>query len=156
MEGSVGGFTVVCDVTPAVEATPDYSTGDVMGGKMTIANAARVSGGSGLIQTVTLASKVDLTVDVDVIFFDANPSTTTFTENAAVAIDVADAAKVIGVVTLATRVDLGTPVVAHEGGLMIPFDCASGKDLYAVAVARGTINLGTTSDLTFRFGILQD
>lgn len=156
MASNVGGFTVVRDVTPTVEATPDYSTGDVMGGLMTISNAARASGGSGIVNSIVLASKVDLTVDVDVVLFDANPSGTTFTENAAVAIATTDAAKVIGIVTLSTRHDLGTPVVASGRGLGVPFDAADGKDIYAVCIARGTINLGTTSDLTFRFGILQD
>lgn len=149
-------YNVVSSVTPAVEATPDYSTGDVMGGKMTIANAARLSGGSGKLESIVMASKVDMTVDIDVVIFDSDPSATTFTENSAVALDAADAAKVIGVVTISTRHDLGTPVIASVRGLGIPFDCAAGTSLYAVCVARGTINLGSTSDLTFRFGITQD
>ena len=134
-----------------------YATGDVIGGKMTIPNAVLMDGGSGILQSIIACSKADLTVDMDVIIFSADPSGTTFTENGAIAVATADVAKVLGVVTLTTRSDLGTPVVAALRNIGMPVESAStSRSLFACAVMRGAFTPGTTSDLTFRFGISQD
>ncbi len=156
--GNVGGLTTVISVTPAVQAAA-YATGDVIGGKMTLTNALLSVGGSGILQSVQVCSKSDLTVDLDLIIFSADPSTTTFTENGAVAIDVADVSKVLGRISLATRVDLGTPVVAYANNLALPVigDAANlTRNLYACLVARGAYTPASTSDVTVRFGFLQD
>jgi len=67
-----------------------------------------------------------------------------------------DLAKLVGVLDLSTRVDHGTPVTLFASNPDLPFLCGGGKDLYAVAVAGGTINLGATNDLTFVFGLRRD
>lgn len=154
--GNVGGLTKIVDVTPTVEAGA-YASGDVMGGKMTLSNAVTMDGGTGILQSIMVCSKADLTVDLDVIIFSDDPTGTTFTENAAVAIATADAAKVLGVIPIATRKDLGTPVVAYALGIALPVAAGStSRSLYACCVARGAHTPGTTTDITFRFGILQD
>lgn len=144
--GEVGGNLLVIAVTPAVEATPDYSTGDVLGGKMTLANAARVSAGTGYIVGVRITSQADITVPIDVIFFKADPTNTTWTENAAVAVHASDLTMIVGAVQVFNWFDLGTPVVGFAE-CRIPFDLASGTSLYAVMIARGTINLASTTDI---------
>lgn len=154
--GNVGGLTTVLDVTPTVEAAA-YATGDVIGGKMTIPNAMRRDGGSGILQSVHLCSRSDLTVDADLIIFSEDPTGTTFTENGAVAIAAADVGKVLGVIPITTRKDLGTPVVACATNLALPVkSAAASRSLFACLVMRGAYTPGTTTDLTVRFGLLQD
>lgn len=153
------GFTDVITATPTVSATPDYTVGDVIGGLMTVSDSLRdVSAAqSGIIHLVGMASQVDHSIDVDIIIFASNPTNSTFTDNSALAVDVDDAAKIVGVAQLTTRVDLGTPIWSQATNLAIPIRVSSGKDFYAVAVDRtGGLNLAATDDITFVFGILQD
>ena len=96
-------------------------------------------------------------MDIDVVVFSSDPSGTTFTENGAVAIATADVAKVLAAVTVTTKKDLGTPVVASIGNLNIPVYAATDtRDLYACMVVRGAYTPATTSDVTVRFGFEQD
>lgn len=151
-----GEFTRLISVTPAVQNAA-YAQNDLIGGKMTIANAALSDYGTGRITSVTLCSKIAITVDVRVIFFTSDPSNTTFTENGALAIDAADAAAVCGFVFLDQSVvglDLGTPDVMHLGDLNIPYEITeAGSSLYACMKIDGAHTPGTTSDITMRFGL---
>lgn len=76
-------------VTPTVSTSPAYAINDCIGGKLTFANAALVSAGW---CRVTGIQVIDLDKDMPaciLTLFTADPSTTTFTDNAA--LDVADA-----------------------------------------------------------------
>lgn len=153
-----GPGSLIVDVTPAVTAGA-YSTGEVIGTKMTIANAIRGRDSpSGILQSIGIASKAALTVTVDVIIFTADPSASTIADTDAIAIDVADVAKVLPgtPVAVATKTDLGTPDYVTERNLAIPYYLAAGTSLYAVAVIRGSHTPGSTSDLTFRFALMPD
>lgn len=154
--GNVGRAATVIDVTLTTQAAL-YATGDVIGGKITIPNAMARDGASGILKSVQLCSKADLTVNFDLIIFSDNPSATTFSENGAVAIDPADVSKVLGVVQLATRFDLGTPVVTGLNNVDMALKSgAASRDLYACLVARGNHTPGSTSDIILRFGIEQN
>lgn len=151
--------TMILSVTPTVEGTPDYSDGDVIGGKMTLSAIARQAGGSGRIVWAHVYSKVDIgaSIPIRVLVFNANPSNSTFTENSALSVHADDLAKIAGVLDLNQRLDLGTPVMLYAAEpLSVPFALSSGVDGYAVAVAGGTINLAADGDLTFVFGIEKD
>lgn len=151
--------SVLIRKTPTVQATPDYSDGDVIGGKMTLSNVVEFVGDTGAIRSAMVYSAVDIgaSIPIRVFLFNADPVNSTITENSAFVLHVDDLLKLVGVVDLSTRADLGTPVTLSAAGtLELPFDCGPGKDLYAVAVAGGTINLGATTDLTFVFGIRRD
>ena len=155
---AAGALTKIITIQPTVEATPDYSAGDLVGGKLTLAGAARVLGGTGTIINLGILSKVDIAVATRVILFKSNPSATTFTENGALSIDAADVDKIFWSIEIAAAdfADMGTPEVASKA-VNIPFQCLEGSaDLYACMQTDGTINLGSTSDLTFTFGIKQD
>jgi hypothetical protein len=154
--GNVGLANKMIDVQLTVEAAA-YATGDVIGGKITIPNAVRGDGGSGLLKSVLLCSKADLTVNMDLVLFSADPANTTFTENAAVAIATTDVAKVLGVIQLATRFDLGTPVVTGAFNVdMIVQAAATSRSLFACLIARGAYTPAATADVILRFGIQQD
>lgn len=150
----MNGNNVVISVTPTLSATPDYAQDDVLGGLMTIQNATRVAAGGGTLKAITVSSKV-AAGNVRVIFFKSNPSATTFTDNAVLALNTADYDKVLAHFDITDWADLGTPDIGTKT-TELPFQLASGSNLYAVAVARATLNIESTSDLTFNFGIKQD
>jgi hypothetical protein len=66
-------------------------------------------------------------------------------------------AKVIGVISLATRFDLGTPVVVGAANLdMIVQAAATSRALFACLIARGAYTPAAIADVILRFGIQQD
>jgi len=146
--------TLMYSKTPVVEATPDYSDGDVIGGKMTLAGVVEFLGNSGAIRAASVHSLADLsTVPIRVLIFNADPTASTITENAAFVLHTDDVAKLVGVLDLSVKAGIGTPDVLFADNPHLPFVADGVKDLYAVAIAGGTINLGTVADLTFQFGI---
>jgi len=154
-----GRMTQSISVTPTVEATPDYADGDVIGGKMTLTSAARESGGSGAFVWGHVYSLVDIgtSIPIRVILFNEDPTNSTFTENSAVSVHADDLAKIVGIINLDQRLDLGTPVALYTAQpVNVPFVLTSGANAYAVAVAGGAINLGSAADLTFVFGVEQN
>jgi hypothetical protein len=120
-----GGLTI---------ATTAYSIGDQVGTQFTLANAARVSGGTGLITSVILTSAADIIGAYDVIF--TRSSITLAADNAAYAISDTDAKAVVGIVQLAGAFDIGNNRVAQALNLAVPYDCSGGTSLYASLVTR--------------------
>lgn len=149
--------SVTISKTPAVQATPDYSIGDVIGGVMTLSGAVAFPGDGGVIEHAAAYVAIDASLlPLAVLVFNANPTASTTTENGTFALHANDAAKLVGVLDLDQVADLGTPVILYTASAHVPFTVPAGKDLYAVAIASGTMNLGSTSDLTFVFGIRRD
>ena len=150
-----GGNVIVISQSPTVSASPAYSTGDVIGTKLTFDAAVLAAGGSGLVQAVQINCKSAQTGAVDLVLFNADPSASTFTDNAALAVNAADFNKVIGVVHVTDWTNLGTPSVAQAGNIALPFTLAS-TALYGVLVARSTPTLGSTSDLTIGLRVIRN
>ena len=147
-------------LTPTVTGdTAAYATGDNVGGLLTMQDVTLSEAGSGVIRFVQIMSKSLQTATFDVIFFNASPAASTFTNNAAQDIADADLPYVIGVMQCATVVALSGASIHQSGsvnGNGIPFRLASGRVLYAAIVVRGTPTLGSTSDLSISIKILQD
>lgn len=132
-----GGLTI---------ATTSYSAGDQVGTLFTLANAARVSGGTGRITRALLIDANDIIGPYDVIFFRA--SVTLASDNAAFAISDADALALVGVLPLSGAWDLTNNRVAQAHNLAIPYDCSGGTSLYAALVTRaGHTFFTATTDL---------
>jgi len=147
----------VLTATPTVSASPAYSTGDNVGGKITLTDVCRTAQGSGLVQSVVITSKSLQTASFDVIFFNSDPSGSTFTDNAAQAIVDADLSKIIGVAQCSTVVALAAESIHQATGLALPFALSGGATtIYAAIVVRGTPTLGSTSDIWLSVRILQD
>lgn len=129
--------------TPVVGTGVAYASGDVIGTKLTLASAVRVSGGTGRLMAVTvsnLASVASGAIPLRLWLFDADPSGSTFTDNAALNIVDADLPKVIGVVTLPTGSFTATAgEVWSVGNLWQDFKLASGTSLFAVLESRGAV-----------------
>lgn len=144
-------------VTPTID-TAAYATGDCLGGLMEFANAARVSGGSGLIQSITVLDKTQAQrAAIDLLFFDR--SVTVAGNNAAVAMSDADMAYCLGILSIGpyNLAFPGTPLNSFStlNNVGLPF-VLNGTSLYCQAVVRGTPTYTGASDLVFTLTLLQD
>lgn len=157
-----GSNTRIVRVNPPVSASPNYSINDVLGNKMVLSGIARVSGAGGIINSIVMTSKVDIPVGVtvDILLFNSDPTNSTFTDNAALAVNVNDLPSLLpGIATLSTKVSLGaTSAMLVAQNLGIPIDTLTTDTIWAVAVVRGagTLDLASTSDIQFVFGFLPD
>lgn len=154
---------VVINKTRQVEATPTistsaYASGDLIGTKMTLTGATSASVPNGTIVSVELIDKDAEAANVEVVFFDANPSNTTFTDNAAFAPTDADAANIICVREVQKHFAFSTNGVSEAQNMApCPFYLGgTNTTIYAAIVSRGTPTYTSTSDLTLRVGIFQD
>jgi hypothetical protein len=144
-------------VTPTID-TAAYTTGDCIGGLMDFANAARISGGSGIVQSILVLDKTQAQrAAMDILFFDR--SVTVAGNNSAVAMSDADMAYCLGVVSIGPYNTAwpGTPAnsISTLLNVGLPF-VLNGTSLYVQAVVRGTPTYVASTDLTFTLGILQD
>lgn len=146
--GRLGGDVLTAPGSTPTVSTTAYASGNVVGSLITFTGAARLAAGSGLIQAASVMSKSAQTAALDLLIFSANPSASTFTDKAAVAINAADLDKLVGVIHLTDWSALGTASIAQAVGGGLPFKLASGTSIYGVLVARAAITLASTSDLT--------
>jgi len=144
-------------VIPTISSGAIYATADQLGGLMTIANAARKSGGSGMLRAVTILENGGAQrANIDLVFFDR--SVTLAADNAAFAVSDADMAFCLGVVSITsynTAWAAAGNAIATLKGIDLPF-VLNATSLYCAAVVRGTPTYTSTSDLTFSFVIDQD
>jgi hypothetical protein len=157
--GQVGGTVKLISVGIAGSTSPAYSTADNVGGKLTFANAARVSAGSGLIQSAIITSKKVQTAAFDLVIFSTDPSNSTFTDNAAQDIhdsDIGTTNIIVGIIHINDGNSFTDASVHQALNQALPFSLPSGTSLYGALVIRGTMTLTTTTDLTIALRILQD
>lgn len=134
-----------------------YAPGDLLGTKLTLSNALRVTGGSGFLQSITVQDLSNQKSALDVVIFDADPDTTTFTNNATLDVSDADAIRIIHTVSFLASdyISFADNAVATKSGLAMPVAVAAGRDLYACLVCRGTPTY-TAAELALMFGFIQD
>jgi hypothetical protein len=154
---TAGGYTTQVQVVPTVQAAA-YAAGNVIGGLLTFASAARIAAGSGLVQSASCTFVSGVVPSLDLVLFNASPSGSTVTDKTAVAVATADLAKVIGVVHLTDTTLLGatTPSVVQGETQALPFKLTSGSTVYGALITRTAITLTSTSDATITLSVLQD
>lgn len=161
---SVGGFTKSITVAPTVTAAA-YSAGNLIGGKLTLAGATRnmTDGGgtnTGVIQSLVLSDKANQKAAIDVVIFNADPTNTTFSDHAAVALNVADLPKVVGIIPILasdySSLAAATNAVACVRNVGLGFSIPTGTSLWACLIARGTPTYSSTSDLALTAILAQD
>ena len=149
-------------VSTVVEATPTidtnaYGTGDLLGTKMELVGSGFEGRGRGIIESVEIIDLAKNTVDVDVVIFDANPSGTTFTNNAAFDIADADLPNVVCVIPVTSHFDFNDNGISIAKNVGCPFRLAQGStSLYAALVIRATATYATAADISLRVGIRQE
>ena len=151
------GGCIVVSSTPVVSAAAIYASGDSIGGLITLSNVAPQTNvnnaGSGKINSAVIADKAAQSANIDVVFFDSNPSATTVTDNVALTIADADLTKIIGVIALTTHKTFVNNSVSVAQDQSIPFNLGNASTLYAILVARSTPTFVATTDVTLRVGI---
>lgn len=142
------GFDVA--VTPTVTAGA-YSAGDIMGALMTFA-VARANDEPVVITGVQVVCKAAVTPALTLVLLNANPTSTTKTDNSAWSLNAADAFKVIGAVALTSSwTDHGTPNSIRADNLNIVAEPASGtQNIYGILVDGTGVTLTSTSDIQVR------
>jgi hypothetical protein len=155
--GKVGGTTNVVQVPLTVSTSPAYTSADLIGGKITIANAVRVSGGTGTLASIQILDRANQKPTGTIYIFNADPTAGTYTDNAAPSVSTDDL-KVIGQIAVNTG-DYVTTNVKAFGKLAfnpIPVKAASGTSLYAIFQTTSTPTFAATTDVQLSFGFLQD
>ena len=164
----VGGFTAVVEATPTVSTSPAYTSGDSVGGKISLSPAVRaistpqVVVGTGTITSVIITDKAKQSAEIDVIFFDTDPSNTTVTDNGALTIHDTDLLNIVGIANVNTWKDfVDNSAGTTSATIAYPFvlnetSGTADTTLYVALVTRGTPTFASTSDITLRVGILMD
>ena len=147
--------TVVVEAAPTVD-TSAYATGELIGGKLTLTNAAAFGLFTGIINNVTIIDKDKEAADLDVVFFDTNPASTTFTDQAAFDPADADLLNIICTVSVTTDVSFSDNGMSYANNVNCPFQTSASTIIYAAIVSRGSPTYTSSSDLLLRVGILQD
>lgn len=133
-----------------VSTSPAYSTNDNIGGKLTMTGLVGGTG-QGLLQQVELVDQAAQNSAIDIYFFNADPSNTTFTDNGAMDIADADMAKIIGVVSIAAadyKAGADNSFAIVKGvNLLIP---SLSRIVYGALVSRGTPTYVATTDLALK------
>lgn len=158
----VGGFTSYAKVSGSTlgATSATYATGRTLGTGNPIAlELTRSQTGSGVLQTVCLQDLSAQSGAVDIIFFDSNPSATTFTNNVALDIADADIAKIIGFVSI-TSSDYSAfadNVVGQKNniGLVLKSATAPYNKIYVAFVSRDAKTY-VANEVSATFGVLQD
>lgn len=154
--------TIQCSVAQTVTASSAYASGNVVGGKISCANAVRSGGLGGLIQTVWVSDKSGQIQPYEFWPFNSDPSATTVTNKSAIAINAADLSKVAAppIVIPSTATVLGattTMGITGASGLATSFRLADGNTtLYGILVTRGTPTYTSTSDVGVYLTIIPD
>jgi len=141
--------------TPTID-TAIYAAGDLIGGKLTFANATRVAAYSGKVTNVMIRDLDAENAPMDLILFNADPSGTTFTNNAALDIADADLSKIFAVIHISDWTTFADNSVAHVGELYKAFKLASGSSIYGALVSRGTPTYASTSDVSVEITVERD
>jgi hypothetical protein len=153
--GSVSGNTFAYRIPGATVGvdTTAYSSGDLLGHKLSLNDVMRISGGSGYLMSIVIEDLTNQKSALDVIIFDSNPSNTTFTNNAALTIADADIPKILGHIsfTASDYISFANNAIGTRTLLNLPVVASGSDDLYACIVCRGTPTYGA-NELAIRFG----
>lgn len=149
--------TVSVDVTRPADTTA-YAVNDCISNStsvpttFTISNAAKASGGSGLVTDIVMVSDADPVTPLQGEIFIYDSSVTSPNDNAAYAISDADAKKCVAKVPFALE-DIGNNDFFHAQGLNIGFTCIGTADLRFLLRAKNAYTPANGEVFTFRFKI---
>ena len=141
--------------TMGTQTSGAYSAGDFVDGKLSLLNIVPATGGSGIIHSVKVFSKSPQTTTYWVILFNADPTGTTFADNAAGSIADADLNKIIGIAKCDQVFNLVAGSVHQATALGFPFKVA-GTQAWAAVIAVSAITQTSTSDMMLAVDVIPD
>ena len=140
--------------TPTVTNGAAYAVQDAVGGLLTFANAARISGSSGILQAVTIMCKTPaLLPPLELVLF--NQTFTAMADNGTWSPSDADMANCIGSIPLTAWSDTTLNSIATRFGLWFPF-VLTGTSLFGQLVTRAAVTLTSTTDLIVGITVSRD
>ena len=155
MESATQKFAIL-DNTPVISLVL-YTTGDNIGGLMTLTEAVKHPGHGGSIRSVTLIDKLAISADIDVLVFDKDPTNSIFTDNDAAVVSDLDVVNLVAVFPLTTFVTLAGNSVASlnttptsREGTNAPFIVFGGQTIFAAMIIRAGATYTTTDALKLR------
>lgn len=149
------GAGTVLDLTLTTD-TLVYADGDVLADTQELASAVRVAAGRAYLQSVVVIDESDQKQGFDLIFLNANNSLGT--ENAAPTISDANAAAIIGRVSITAGdyYDLGGVSVANVNAIGLMLKAAAAQtSIWVAAISRGTGTYAATA-LKLKLGFVWD
>lgn len=151
--GEVATAGKLVQVALTVSTSPAYTAGDSIGGKITIANAVRVSGGVSVLASLEILDRANQKPAGTIYIFNADPSAATLTDNSAFVFSTDDL-KVIAQIPVSTSdyVTTNSKATANLSGLARIVGPASGTTLYAAFVTTSTPTFAATTDVQLGFG----
>ena len=151
--GEVATAGKLVQVALTVSTSPAYTAGDSIGGKITIANAVRVSGGVSVLASLEILDRANQKPAGTIYIFNADPTNATLTDNAAFVFSTDDL-KVIAQIPVSTSdyVTTNSKATANLSGLARIVGPASGTTLYAAFVTTSTPTFAATADVQLGFG----
>jgi hypothetical protein len=152
-----GGYTTVKTV-PITTTAGAYTAGFCIGGLQTVTLFSRVAVGSGIVNSIIAANLTTNQAAFGVVFFDSEPTGTTFTDHQALDIADADLNKILGVVqVLASNyqnfADNSVATVMNQG---LAFSLPAGRTIYFTVIANSASTFAGIADLWLKIKQLQD
>ena len=150
--GLVGKDDFPVIVTPTI-AGASFSINDFVGGKLTLANAVRISGGTGELNTLAIVDVSKQNVPLSIFIFGADLAGT-YVSNAAESITAVDWLKWLGTIDILSSdyKSMANASVISLGGIGMKVKATTGTSLYALIVTTGTPTY-TANCLQLTFGI---
>lgn len=159
-------ITKMIAVTPTISTSPAYTSGDQLGGIMTLSNVVRQDSNTGIgsceLHSVTILDGGLQSAAIDLWFFSISP-TVTSTDNAAFSMSDANlAAQCIGAISVGTSYSASALNSVSTDGkniglcMNVPFTNTANTNIFAIAVVRGTPTYVSTTDLQFQFSFYID
>ncbi len=165
-----GQYSDVASSGVSTDAGNAYAAGDLIGGKLTLnidrfLNQAAARFGqtsntvrTGIVRNVTVIDQARQAAELDLLLFESDPASTTFTANAALNVASIDMAKIVGKVSVGStdyvNVASGSIATKSVEGLVFRTEQTSGN-LFAALLANGTPTYPGSADLGLRIGVEQ-
>ena len=152
----IGGNTVVITPTITVD-TAAYAAGDSIGGKITLSNAMRESGGTGVLSGLMLIDRSNQKPALEIFLFDSDPSAATITDNAAFVFSTDDLKVIAKIVVASTDwTTINSTATAELANLNRMVKASGSRNLFAAIVATGAPDFVASTDLQIRFKFFND
>jgi hypothetical protein len=147
------------EFTPVITATPDYTALDVLGtgNPYKMAGIVKRAGRFVILQSITVTDDSAQAPGLNVYFFDADPTNSTFTDNAVLSIHATDWAMCVGAIVLEAA-DYVTPDGNHriltQKAIGLELGTSDTGDLWVVFQTIGAPNFDDTDNLTIRMNVV--
>lgn len=144
-------------IVPVLD-TAAYAAGEVLFTDMVLAKAARADAG---IATLISISGHDLgkqSMAFDILFFNSEPATGTYTINGAFTLHDTDAPLFVGHVNIVANdyAAAAASSVFTKRNIGLQMECLTGDDLYVIGVTRNTPDYVAATDMKINFNFILE